>query len=75
MYKDLQKERSTPEKNLGVASRSTLEQQSNAVTSDFVELDAPVEKIQSILKGNEESRAEPPNPQIKVRRANSRPKL
>jgi len=63
VYKDLLTERSTPEKDLGVAPQSSLEQQSGAADSEFVELDdVPIEKIQSILKENEKSRVQPSTP-------------
>jgi len=39
VYKGLLMERSTPEKDIGVAPQSTLEQQSSAADSEFVELD------------------------------------
>ena len=56
MYEDLLTERSTQEKDVGVAPRSTSEQQSNVVDSKFVKLDdVLVEKSQSIPKENEES--------------------
>jgi len=47
MYKDLLMERSTSEKDLRVASRSTSEQQ-DAADSEFVKLDVPVKKVRSI---------------------------
>ena len=48
---------------------STLEQQSSVADLEFVELDdVPVEKIQSIPEGDEESRVEPLTPQTEVRR-------
>ena len=49
-YKDLLTERRTSEENLGVAPRSTPEQQ-NVTDSEFVELDdVPLEKARSIWK-------------------------
>jgi len=70
VYKDLLTERSTPEKDLRVAPQSTPEQQRNAADSEFVELDdVLVEKSQSILEGNEESRVESLTPQPEVRRS------
>ena len=69
MYKDLLTERSTSEKDPGVAPRSTTEQQ-DAADLEFVELDdVPVKKARSISEGNEEFRVEPPTPQSELRRS------
>jgi len=55
MYKDLLMERSTSKNEFGVEPWRTPKQQGVA-DSEFVELDdAPVEKDQNILEGNEES--------------------
>ena len=53
VYKNVLAKRSTLEKDLRVAPRSTPEQQSNAADLEFVKLDVPVDKIWSIPKGNE----------------------
>ena len=69
MYKDLLTERSTSEKDLRVASRSTPEQQ-DAPDSEFIELDGlPIKKVRSILEGNKKLRVEPPTPQSELRRS------
>jgi len=64
MYKDLQLERSTLEDDLGMAPRSTLEQQC-AADLEFIELeDAPLDKARNILEGHVESRVAPPTPKL-----------
>ena len=69
MYKDLLTERSTSEKDPGVAPRSTLEQE-DATDSEFIELnDVPLKKVRSIPEGNEELRVEPPFLQTELRRS------
>jgi len=69
VYKDLLTERSTSEKDLRVASRSTLEQR-DAVKSEFVEFDdAFVKKVRNIPNGNEELRVELLTPQSELRRS------
>ena len=69
MYKDLLTERSTSEKDPGVAPQSTPEYQ-DAADSEFVKLDdVPVKKIWSIPEENEELRVEPPTPQSELRRS------
>ena len=61
-YKDLHIEKSTSENDLGVAPRSTPEQQSVA-DSGFIEFeDALVDKARNIPEGNVESRVAPPTP-------------
>ena len=65
--KDLQTERSTSENDLGVAPRSSSEQQSAADT-EFIELeDSPVDKTRNIPEGNMESRVAPLTPQFEFR--------
>ena len=67
MYKDSLTERSISEKDTGVASRSTPEQQ-DVADSEFVELDdVHVKKVQSNPEGNEELRVEPSSPQSELR--------
>ena len=52
-----------------LTERSTSDKQNSNADSKFIELDdVPIEKIQSILERNEESRIEPPIP-TKVRRS------
>ena len=61
-YKDLQIERSTSENDLGVAPRSTPEQQSVADSGIIEFEDALVDKARNIPEGNVESRVAPPTP-------------
>ena len=64
MYKNLLTGRSTSEKDPGVASQSTPEQQ-NVMDSEFVKLDdAPVKKVRRISEWNKELRVEPPIPKV-----------
>ena len=69
MYKDLLTERSTSEKDPGVAPQSTPKYQ-DAADSEFVKLDdVPVKKVWSIPEGNEELRVEPPTSQSELRQS------
>jgi len=73
MYKDLQTKRSTLENDLGVAPRSTPDQQGVA-DSEFIKLeDAPIEKTRNIPEGGVESRIAPPTPQTELRRSTKAP--
>ena len=69
MYKNFLMEKSTSDKDHGVASRCTPGQQ-DAAESKFVELDdVPLKKVWSILEGNKKLRVQPPTSQSELKRS------